>query len=891
MENKQQNIMRPPYSWAPKGCCMKRTLILLLGTAIGLLPGILLAQSAPQSENVGKVINGYTVQNTVEFGGRIATVSGNSDMYNTLENLHSGPRLLDQSLTMRSLTHRGAIFDELWISSFGYGGDPQAGTRLRMYKNKLYDFNATYRTDKNYFNDNYIDNPYNTPASQGGLVVWNSSIHAMNTRRNMGDFHLILLPQSAIRFRLGYSRNVNEGNALSSFHEGTELSLAEDFRSRQDQYQIGVDVKILPRTTLSYDQFYDHNKTDNTFVNQPTGLFFVNTTPLSTPTYSQVDIGAIYNTYYGQPCPNAPTPIVTVVAGRNVIKPGAGSSGTGAGCNMYNSYHRSGPTRTNFPTEKLSLISDYWKQLNIYAIGDYTSAENKFNYNESADGFVSRTTERGFLFSGPGKVRQVSANADLGVTFHMNDAWYISNQLKYTNWRIPGTWDMTSASCGPTGAAASSNILTPIGALGNPFCSQLGSTNVDAAAGGVGSSFTNDRWSLLHKDKRIGDTTLLGWEPNRIFGAHAGFRYATRTVAYGDFTTGTTTKVVAGVASAPIASADNSNAFYPETNHEKAGLIGVKLHPSDAWMINGDVELSYIDHPFAAILPGHSQVYKLRSNYRLGKWGSIAGFINNKLSRNSFRSEDFALAQLNTNPILTSPATWVAAPVAPVRHMDHNMNYGLSASLHPNEKVTLDFGWTYQDVFSTSGSCIPMTGAILPQGGQISRCPAAASSGTLYTSEGAPYTSYNGVPAILRYQQNTNTGYINMILQPVKRVSVLLGYEITSDTGSNTWLRGDTLAPFAVPVDAAGNVIYAGNVLSGPRVAYVPGPNPAVGLGPLGLNWHLPSIGMELGLCKNLAFKGMWRYYDYHEKSDPGIYIAARDFQANTGTLSLRYSF
>ncbi len=887
MEKQQRNTMRPSKIRALKGSCMKRTYVMLLGAALSIIPCAVLAQGAPATESTGKVVNGYTVQNSVEFGGRIVGIGGNSDMYNTMENLHSGPRLLDQSLTMRSLDHNGAFFDEFWFTSFGYGGDPQAGTRLRMYKNKLYDFNATYRTDKNYYNDNYLDNPFNTPSSLGGLIVWNQSIHATDTRRNMGDFHLTLFPESAVRFRLGYSRNINEGNALSSFHEGTELSLAEDFRSRQDQYQIGVDVKVLPRTTLSYDQFYDHNKGDSTYVNQPTGLFYINTGTASAPVYSQVDIGAIYNTYYGQPCANTPTNVVTVVNGRNVVKTGVGSSA----CNMYFDFHRSGPTRANFPTEKLSLISDYWKKLNIYASGDYTSAENKTNFRETADGFVGRTSERGFLFTGPGKIRQVSANADLGVTFHINEAWYISNQLKFTNWRIPGTWDMTSASCGPVGTAS---ILSPIGTLGNPYCSQLGSTNTIATAAGTNSSFTNDAWSLLHTDKRTANTTLLGWEPGRRFGAHAGFRYATRTVAYGNFTTGTTTNLAANGTATQVASADTSNALYPETDHEQAGLFGVKLRPTDKWTINGDVELSYIDHPVAAILPGHRQTYKIRSDYRFGKWGTIAAFANDQSSRNSFFSNDFALAKINTNPVLTGTPTWVASPVAPVRHMDHNRNYGVSASLHPAEKVTFDFGWTYQDLFSTGGTCMPMTLAIVPQGGQISRCPAASSSGTAFTAEGDPYnpnTNFNGVPAILRYQQNTNTGYINLAVKPVNRVSVLLGYEITSDSGANTWLRGDTLAPFMVPVDAKGNVTYAGNTLSGAQVGYAPGPNPAAGLGPLGLNWHLPSLGAEVSITRNVAFKGMWRYYGYNEKSNPGIYIASRDFHANTGTLSLRYSF
>ncbi len=882
MEKLDHNAMRPSNPRALKGCNMKSISVCLLGTALVLLSGNLRAQAAPEQGTTGKIINGYAVENAIEFGGRYASVSGNSDMYGTLENLKSGPRLLDQSLSMRSLDHHGVFFDQLWLTSFGYGGDPQAGSRLRIYKDKLYDFNAVYRHDQNYFNDNYLLNPYNTP---GGPIVWNQAIHQMNTRRDMGDFHLTLLPQSPIRIRLGYSRNNNHGFSLSSYHGGTDISLNQDVQSRQDQYQVGIDVKVMPRTILSYDQYYDHNKTDTTYADNPIGNFVLNTGTTLAPVYTPVDLGAIYNTYYGQPCANFPTPIYSVVGGANVVNSPA--------CNMYFGYHRSGPTRANFPTERLSLISDYWKRLNIAATGSYTSAENKTNYLETADGFESRTGTRGYLFTGPGKVRQVSANADLGVTFHLNDAWSISNQLKYTNWRIPGTWNMTDANCGPVGA---SNILSPIGTLGNPLCGALGSTNVTSASAGAGSALTLNNWSRLYSEKRIADTTLVAFEPTRLFAAHAGFRYARRTSGFGDFTAGTTTTFsAAGVPTTSPSGDDTGGGFFGTAdNHEKAGLFGVKLHPRDNWLINGDVELSYIDAPFAAILPGHRQNYRLRSTYRLAKWGTLAGFINNKLSRNNYYSADFALANINTNPLLSgigSTPTWVASPVNPVRHVDHSLNYGLSASLHPSEKLSIDFGWTYQDIFSTSGTCMPMTLAILPQGGQISRCPAASSSGPLTDVEGDPYSSYNGVPLVLHYQQNTNTGYVNVIVQPVKRLSVLLGYDITSDTGDNTYLRADTFAPFEVPVDASGNVIYAGNTHSGPQVGYALGPNPSVGLGPLALNWHLPSAGVEIGLTRNLAFKGMWRYYNYHEKSNPGIYILPRDFQANTGTLSLRYSF
>ena len=60
--------------------------------------------------------------------------------------------------------------------------------------------------------------------------IISTSPHLFNTRRRMGDYNLTLLPQSKIRFRLGYSRNVNDGPAFSSLHQGTEALLFQNYK-------------------------------------------------------------------------------------------------------------------------------------------------------------------------------------------------------------------------------------------------------------------------------------------------------------------------------------------------------------------------------------------------------------------------------------------------------------------------------------------------------------------------------------------------------------------------------------------------------------------------------------------------------------------------------------
>ena len=70
-------------------------LVLLFPCALAMS---LCAQSSPPPPEGWR--GNYTVQQSVEFGGRFADVNGSSSAYNTFVDLHSGPRLLSESLEM-----------------------------------------------------------------------------------------------------------------------------------------------------------------------------------------------------------------------------------------------------------------------------------------------------------------------------------------------------------------------------------------------------------------------------------------------------------------------------------------------------------------------------------------------------------------------------------------------------------------------------------------------------------------------------------------------------------------------------------------------------------------------------------------------------------------------
>jgi len=176
---------------------------------VPILVGGAFAQDAVEGVDNGN----YHYQGSFELGYRFVDANGSQAVYDTFVNQQAGPRVLEQTLNMRSLNHQGGLFDTLFLTSFGWGGDPENAGRLRISKNKWYDFSSTFRRDRNFFDYNALANPLN-PANP--YVQVNYSPHGFATVRRMHNYNLIVLPQSAVRVRLGFTRNNMEGPAFST---------------------------------------------------------------------------------------------------------------------------------------------------------------------------------------------------------------------------------------------------------------------------------------------------------------------------------------------------------------------------------------------------------------------------------------------------------------------------------------------------------------------------------------------------------------------------------------------------------------------------------------------------------------------------------------------------
>jgi hypothetical protein len=178
----------------------------------------------------GTTLGDYNVTQSFETGYRFSFVGGDGGSYRSDVNYGNGLRLLGSNLAVESKDGHGHYFDEIVLNTSGLGNDPYEAVSLRIQKNSLYTYDMVWRLSDYY-------NP--------GLTVAGGN-HLMDTSRRLQDHDLTLLPQSHIRFHLGYSRNTEDGPALSTAQEfdanGVGYPVFTNVRRQWNEYRLGADV-------------------------------------------------------------------------------------------------------------------------------------------------------------------------------------------------------------------------------------------------------------------------------------------------------------------------------------------------------------------------------------------------------------------------------------------------------------------------------------------------------------------------------------------------------------------------------------------------------------------------------------------------------------------------
>jgi hypothetical protein len=545
--------------------------VLILGLAV--LPGVemVFAQSPSVAPPVpdGIESGGYRIHSSFDLGYRSNFVTGSEDMYDTLVNLQTGPRFLDQTLSMQSLKHQGLLFDNLYMNSSGWGGDPNNYLRLRADKDKWYKLQYGFRRDQNFSDFDLLANPLNPPTSTPSIPALGSP-HLFDTTRRMSDIDLTLLPQSRVIFRIGYSRNNMTGPSYSSVHEGTEALLLQGWNTTMNSYRFGVDWKAAPQTVVSFDQFLDYYKGDTDTELSPFAPAL-----LPTPGVGSVDLGLSIDTVNKFPCAVVPPATSLIVNG--IL--------TNAACSGYFAYAHNDRIRTATPTERLSVRGNYFQRLEMLFSYAYSSADSSTPLDESFNGLIPRTETRSFTGTGTGSANRISNVLDAEATLHLTRHLRLIEKFYFWAYRIPQNANFIEVDNNCTGACT---LLTPLSATAPTTVPTL-----------TQSSF-NQTW------KR--NQTELAWDVSKKMGARIGFRYGDQVLSlFPDFVPGD----------------ENHIAVQGFT-----GLLGFWARPTHALRLNFSLEHTNYDNVIVRMAPRKESRYRFQTTYTPRPWAVLGGSIN-----------------------------------------------------------------------------------------------------------------------------------------------------------------------------------------------------------------------------------------------------------------------
>jgi hypothetical protein len=186
--------------------------------------------------------------------------------------------------------------------------------------------------------------------------------------------------------------------------------------------------------------------------------------------------------------------------------------------------------------------------------------------------------------------------------------------------------------------------------------------------------------------------------------------------------------------------------------------------------------------------------------------------------------------------------------VTNVNNIQHNRTYGVSAILRPNDKIGLEVGYDYNDVFSQILICF--TSSAVPTGPTTVNCPGVTGLAQQLST----------------YTNKSQYGYFDLSVTPVHRLTARLGANLTGTSGSALLVI-----------------------------------TPQVPSGSLDSKWLHPFGGFDYHFSNQWTGKAYWDYYGYHEDPTasaavPGTFVpqdlfAPRNFRGNLVTFSVRYAF
>ncbi|HWB32959.1 MAG TPA: hypothetical protein VG714_07295 [Acidobacteriaceae bacterium] len=832
---------------------------LLLGA-----PGIAVAQDAnpavPAPEPQFSTPDGYTSHHTIDMGGRIANITGSGSMYDTLVNLHSGPRILGESYTLHALPgKKHALVDDLSAFGSGFGGDPYVFAKLDASKSKYYEFYGLFRRDRLYSDYDLLGNP-NIPYGQSipigpsnapsAKLAWpqvNQSPVMFNIVRRMTDTSLTLAPFAKLTYRFGYSHSTMEGPTLSPSYTILKYNaLLEQYeRNGSDDYLGAVDWKPRADTKITFEMQANHYKSDTFFQLNPNG--FTVQEADGTPAYLgnftsfvPYGISACNTTSMGGAYTNSSTYTMLTPAnqpgGLPIINPA---------CAVVTSYTRTLPTRIWTPTETLRFQSGAIRNITMNGNIHYTRGRSDLDhYYEDARGLstlnTNGTANRAVLWTGGNAtVQHTVIGADFGMVWHATSAVSIADQATYSSTHEPGN-----------------SIIPPQTALADPAGAGNGTINYTGTlvtgTASLPHGINGVRVYNYYGQEYLINNLTGSWDVSPRAQFALTYRYSNRNIGQGIPHQGPIPDVLGDPVNGTI------------TINENAGVFNAALHPAQHWDLNGTAEIGYADNAFTAVGQRQFRTFRVHTLYRPKTWATISGSFSDRERHN------------NTNNNADAIASGDANYNGPINHVDHSRIGSIGVVLAPNEHYSVDVNYSYSDVYAATNICF--------SNGATATAPGAAT----LTSSGTPYLCSGNATWFGRDFMDAPTQFamIGLSYTPVAKARLGAGYTISAVNGSRFFndardVNGSMVSAYQSPYLNFAYTFHPGLSWKAEYNYYGYGEG-----GPSGAAMCSTTTSATASVVPCSNFPGLTAV-----TVSPAGFTAPRNFHANNVTISMHYEF
>jgi hypothetical protein len=448
------------------------------------------------------------------------------------------------------------------------------------------------------------------------------------------------------------------------------------------------------------------------------------------------------------------------------------------------------PIRTTFPSEQLRFSSHYWDKVSMNGRILYSGGvSNVKSFNETFTGLLTRTYNLQEIDTGglPNGGMAHNKRVDLNADYGIAAELgkYISVSDTFNYWNFRAPGSNSITSDVWSGTATTPNL------------------NILTPLSAVTETTTTTPNTSFLDQKIESNTALLTATITPLIKLSGGWRYKNREIA------------------------DPGDDL---TWHENWALAGAVIQPSRAVRINFNYDqmssksatAATITNTFTREAPDKLYHIRGRATVKPDKWFDFAVTANYYSAKND-------------DPM--------------VNHLEHNRDFSFAAGFHPNEKLSVDFNYAYDDVYSKTDLCYIFVATAtypLPAG--------AANSGTCVNSTANP----NGSPSLYlgtgKYDAPANffSGSVNYA--PTTNLRLNGGVRLNNVNGS-----AEELNPLMVP-------------------------------GALQSHYLTPFADAEYKIAQQWAWHGNWMRSEYAEQGPAGL-LPPRNTTGDVVTLGVKYAY